>query len=276
MNQPMHQPNITFIGAGNMTTAIIAGLIGSGYSKSKITASNPSNEKLEMLATKYGINITSSNSEAIAQSDIIILGVKPGIVPIICGEISESIAEQMVISVAAGVTIETINNALSNDNLVIRAMPNTPCLVGKGAIGLYTASELTIQRREFINGLFDSLGQTVWVKTEHQINIVTALSGSGPAYYFYLTEALIKAGIELGLEPEVSSMLVNQTAQGSVAMLNNAEQLSAAALRQAVTSPKGTTEAATHVFDQHELMQIIEKAVSAATERGVEMAQLNK
>ena len=152
-------------------------------------------------------------------------------------------------------------------------MPNTPCLISKGAIGLYADSSVSIENRDYVVTLFENIGETIWLNDEKQIDIVTALSGSGPAYYFYLTEALIKAGVELGLEESTSHKLVNQTAAGAVAMLNNIPLQSADVLRKSVTSPNGTTAAAIDVFESNKMMKIIADAIKAGTNRGEEMSK---
>lgn len=269
----MQYPVTAFIGAGNMATAVLAGLVGNGYPADKIIASNPSPEKLESLAEKYGVRTTRDNNEAARSADVIILAVKPYVIPSVCEEISTAIDDQLILSVAAGKTIASIKKYLATDNPVIRAMPNTPCLLSKGAIGLYAEGKVSGSDKDFVSSLFENIGETLWLGSEKQIDIVTALSGSGPAYYFYLTEALINAGIELGLDKAVSERLVNQTALGAVAMLSGQPDQTAASLRKAVTSPNGTTEAAIKVFDEHNLMQVFRDAVRAGTERGEEMSK---
>jgi len=270
------QSTIAFIGAGSMAKAIITGLIDSGYPADKIIASNPSIEKLQSLSTSLAINTTLSNVEAVSQADVIILAVKPAIVASVCQEMAEHIDQQLILSVAAGITIPSIKKHLNTTNSVVRAMPNTPCLLSKGTIGIFAEQTVSPEQRSFIETLFNSIGQIVWIDDEHQMDIVTALSGSGPAYYFYLTEALIKAGVDLGLDEHISSQLVNQTAIGAVTMLNNKPLQSAADLRKAVTSPNGTTAAALKVFDDSSLIDIVAAAITSATNRGKEMAKLSE
>jgi pyrroline-5-carboxylate reductase len=267
------QPNIAFIGAGNMAKAIITGLVQSGYPAEKIIATNRTVEKLQLLSTNLGISTSLSNSEAASKADVIVLAVKPAVIRSVCEEMSEQIDKQIIISVAAGISIKLIQKYLNTNNDVVRAMPNTPCLLSKGTIGIFAEQDVNSQQRDFIDSLFSNIGEIVWIATENQMDIVTALSGSGPAYYFYLTEALIKAGVDLGLEEKVSSKLVNQTALGAVTMLNNKPLQSAKDLREAVTSPNGTTAAALKVFDEHNLMDIVSCAIDKATHRGIEMSK---
>ena len=269
----MQYPSMAFIGAGNIASTIIAGLIKSGYPAKQIIASNPGQEKLTQLSSAFSIRTTQNNTDAASEADVIVLSVKPKMVKIVCCEIEESITDQLIISVAAGKTIATIKSYLQSDCPIVRAMPNTPCLLSKGAIGLYSESTVSQSHQQFVSRLFENIGEIIWLDNEQQIDIVTALSGSGPAYYFYLTEALIKAGIELGLDENVSSKLVNQTAIGAVAMLDSHPSQSANAHRKSVTSPHGTTEAAITVFDNQNLMQVIVNAVRAGTNRGTEMSK---
>lgn len=269
----MQYPVIAFIGAGNMSSAIIGGLIESGYPAENIIAANPGADKLSKLSEDFDIRTTHDNNRAAIEAEIIVLGVKPFLIQTVCEDIKSNIDSQLIISVAAGKTITSIKQFLGCNNSVVRAMPNTPCLVSKGTIGLFADQETSPQNKQFVSSLFNNIGETVWLDSEPQMDIVTALSGSGPAYYFYLTEALIKAGVELGLKEEISTKLVNQTAKGAVAMINSDTNQTAQQLRQSVTSPNGTTEAAIDVFDNNDLMKVISDAIQSATVRGQEMSK---
>ena len=269
----MHYPVIAFIGAGNMSSTIIAGLIKSGYPAEKIIAANPGVEKRQLLSDKFAIYTTEDNKQAVEKADVVVLAVKPYMMKKVCKEINTTLSSQLIISVAAGITIASIQKHLEKNLCVIRAMPNTPCLISKGVTGLFSDQAATRVNRDFVSSLFENIGKVVWLDLEQQMDIVTALSGSGPAYYFYLTEALIKAGIELGLDAEISRLLVTQTAVGAIAMLNNEPIQTAAMLRKAVTSPNGTTEAAITVFDDNKFMQVITNAVSSAANRGHELSK---
>lgn len=269
----MDYPRIAFIGAGNMANAIIGGLMQSGYPSEKIIVANPGTEKLRRLSEKFSIQGTQNNGQAIENADLIFLAVKPSVVQTVCEELSSNIQQQLIISIAAGKTIASIKKYLKADNPVIRAMPNTPCLLSKGSIGIFAETKVSEQSRKFISQLFENIGELVWLDNEQQLDIVTALSGSGPAYYFYLTEALIQAGVSLGLDPEISKKLTLQTALGAVAMLNEKPLQSAETLRKAVTSPHGTTAAAIEVFNDQNFMQLITSAVRCAAERAKEMSE---
>ena len=266
-------PQLCFIGAGNMAKAIIVGLVESGYPAQNIIASNRSVEKLQELEKSLSIRTSTDNLFAAKQAEVIILAVKPLIVPDVCEQISSVITDQMFISVAAGITTQSIQQSLKAKNPVIRAMPNTPCLLSKGAIGIFTGDSLSTSQKNLVLQLFKPIGEVVIIDEEQQMDIVTALSGSGPAYYFYLSQALIEAGVELGLSEDICTQLINQTALGSAEMLNQVPLQSAKDLRQAVTSPNGTTDAATRLFDEHKMNETIRKAVVKATQRGIEMSK---
>ena len=269
----MQQPVIAFIGAGNMASAIIGGLIQNNYPANKIIATNRSIKKSQALSKRFGIKTTQENCQAVIEADIIILGVKPIGVQPVCEEISSCIKDQLIISITAGNLIESIKTYLNTTNPVVRAMPNTPCLISKGMTGLFAGEGITSDQQIFVSSLFENIGELVWLDSEQQIDVVTALSGSGPAYFYYLVEALTKAGVELGLAPEISNKLVTQTALGATAMLVQQPIMTAEALRLAVTSHKGTTEAAIKVFDEYQLMEAINKAIQSATHRAEEIAK---
>ncbi len=273
----MEHPKIAFIGAGNMAKAIIVGLIESGYPRENITATATGIDKLNLLHNEYEIAVTTDNSIAAMNSDIIVLAVKPPIIERVCNEIASSVGDKLIISVAAGQTCSSIRSYLSTEKLsnasIIRAMPNTPCLLSKGAVGLFATDSVSDSEHEFVTKLFSNIGKIFWLEIENHIDIVTAVSGSGPAFYFYMAEAMTNAAIQMGLDASISRELVNQTAFGAAAMLNEFDMETAAQLRKKVTSPKGTTEAAMNVFDDAGLMNIINDAVSAGATRAVELSK---
>ena len=269
----MQQPVIAFIGAGNMASAIIGGLIKNDYPADKIIATNRSIERSRALSNQFGIFTSQDNCQAVSDAEIIVLGVKPAGVQAVCEEISNCIKNQLIISITAGNLITSIKTFLNTTNPVVRAMPNTPCLVSKGMIGLFADERVSDDEKIFVGSLFQNIGEVIWLPSEQQIDVVTALSGSGPAYFYYLIEALIKAGNALGLDPAISSKLVTQTAIGATAMLSDQTLKSPETLRLEVTSPKGTTEAAIKVFDNHQLMETINAAIKSATLRAEEISK---
>jgi pyrroline-5-carboxylate reductase len=206
--------------------------------------------------------------------DLILLAVKPAYaVEALAGLTDQQCAQSIVVSVAAGVTQTTLSGALRQRCPVVRAMPNTPVLVGAGCTGLYADDQLDAARRAHIGRLFEAVGLACWVEAEEQLDAVTAISGSGPAYYHLFSEALAQAGIKLGLQPELAQALAAQTAYGA-ATLQHQPQADFAELRIAVTSPNGTTAAAIEVFeDQSKLRGLVEAATSAAHRRSVELSK---
>jgi pyrroline-5-carboxylate reductase len=268
------QQSIAFIGAGNMASAIIGGLIASGYNPALITASNPTRTKLDLLADELNINTTTDNVQAAQSAEIIILAVKPWFIKEVCLQITEQVKGKLIISVAAGKTSGSIANYLQRDVTgIVRAMPNTPCLVKQGAIGLFADEQTKAQFSSTVEHIFSTVGYSAWLKNEQQINVITTLSGSAPAFYFYLSEALTKAGVELGIDEAICKEFVAHTAFGAGKMLINEQNLDANALRQKVTSPNGTTFAATEHFDNQQMQQIIIDGVKAGVARGEQLAQ---
>ncbi len=271
----MHlKPTIAFIGAGNIAASLIGGLINGGYDAAKIIVSNPSFEKLTALKSKFSVNITNDNAEAVKQADVIVLAVKPNKFFDVCSELRNSISKkQLVISVAAGIQTQQIQQWLDNNISVIRCMPNTPCLIGAGASGLFANTVTSKDEREFAESMMRTVGVTIWVDSEEKIDIVTTLSGSGPAYFLLVFECLIKAGTLLGLDEDQARLLTLQTALGATRMALESDN-SIIELRHKVTSPGGTTEAALNILQQNQLETIFLEALSAGKNRAKEMAAL--
>lgn len=263
---------VTFIGGGNMATALISGLSQSRPEPDWIRVCDPSIEARERLATEYQVECFSSAAQAIDKADTIVLAIKPQVMPAVLAQLGGLVEPgQLLISIAAGVNIDTIVGALGADQAVIRAMPNTPALIGKGISGLFAAPGCSAEQRETAERLFAAAGASVWVEDEALMNVVTAVSGSGPAYYFLLTEALREAGQSLGLPETVAARLALHTANGAGAMaLQNSVDVSE--LRRRVTSPGGTTQAALEVFASGNFRQLVYRAVKAASDRGEELA----
>jgi len=265
---------IGFIGGGNMAQALLEGVLKAGLFKTKnVWISDVRTDRLNELKAKYSIQTTINNTELAAQADILVLSVKPQVMPSVLDSIAGTVKKDaMVISIAAGITTDSIR-AKMGDVQVIRVMPNTPALVGAGASGLYNASA----SRENLNAaldIFNSVGRAVIVENEELMDAVTAVSGSGPAYFFLLMEEMVKAGLELGLTQQTATTLVLQTAKGAALLAELAQQRKEdpAILRQRVTSPGGTTEAALKVFQQEHISATVQKALTAAYNRGKELS----
>lgn len=278
MNRTINpQPTLAFIGAGNMGGAILRGLIRQGYPVSSILATGRDLQRLQELATTTGIRVTDNNIEAIEQADVVILGVKPQMMKAVCEPLVEVVQRRqpLLISIAAGLQVESLESWLGGNLPLVRSMPNTPSLVGAGIAGLYANKRVTAEQKGWVETISQAVGQAVWVDTEQQLDAVTAISGSGPAYYFLFTEALAQAGEQLGLTPELALQLARQTAAGAGRMLETADD-SPAELRRKVTSPGGTTEQAILSFEQNDLRGLATKATAAAAARAAELAEILK
>lgn len=268
----MHN-KITFIGAGNMASAIFGGLIDSGYTSTSITATSPSDEALQPLRERYGIRTETDNSAAVTDADIVVLAVKPQIMRDVCEAMRDTIQvrKPLIISVAAGLTSATLEEWLGGELPLIRGMPNTPALVGAGATGLFANTRVNADQRATATQLLETVGLVEWVDNEELLDAVTAVSGSGPAYFFLIFEAMEAAGIELGLAPETARRLALQTGYGAASMAL-ASPTAPAQLKRNVMSPQGTTERAIQHFEDAQLQRIFLDAMQACTQRAREMA----
>lgn len=264
--------NISFIGGGNMAQALIGGLLSQGLPATRVTVSEPVAAIRDMLAFK-GLSVTEDNVAAIEQADIIVLAVKPQLMAAVLAPLAGKLKNQLVISIAAGIGIDTLSRLLGGYRRIVRAMPNTPALIQAGATGLYADVEVADHDRIQAAKVLGAAGLVIWVDEEKKLDAVTAVSGSGPAYFFYMMEAMIQAGKELGLDERTAVTLTLQTALGSAQMAVTSEQ-SPTQLRKNVTSPNGTTQAATDSLDAAHVAQHIRDALAAAARRSEELAIL--
>ncbi|HCL60072.1 MULTISPECIES: pyrroline-5-carboxylate reductase [Acinetobacter] len=262
--------NISFIGGGNMAQALIGGLISQGLPATRITVSDPV-EKVRSLLAEKEVNVTDDNIAAIKDADIVLFAVKPQVLASVLKPLQGLLDGKLVISIVAGAEIATLSALLGTDRIV-RVMPNTPALVQTGAHGLFANEEVGNDDRELASQVLASTGLTIWVNSEAQIDAVTAVSGSGPAYFFYMMESMIRAGKNLGLDEKVATALTLQTALGAAQMAITSSN-TPAELRKNVTSPNGTTQAALEVFDRAQISQNIQAALAAAQKRSQELAQ---
>ena len=262
--------NISFIGGGNMAQALIGGLISRGLPPTRITVSDPV-EKVRLLLTEKDVHVTDDNIAAIRDADIVLFAVKPQVLASVLKPLKGLFEGKLVMSIVAGAEIATIANLLET-NRIVRVMPNTPALVQTGAHGLYATEAVNAQDRELASQVLAATGLTIWVNSEAQIDAVTAVSGSGPAYFFYMMESMIRAGKNLGLDEKVATALTLQTALGAAQMAITSSN-TPAELRKNVTSPNGTTQAAPEVFDRAHISQNIQAALAAAQKRSQELAQ---
>ncbi|MDM1245803.1 pyrroline-5-carboxylate reductase [Acinetobacter sp. R933-2] len=262
--------NITFIGGGNMAQALIGGLITRGLPATRITVSDPV-EKIRELLQEKDVHVTDDNVAAIETADVVVLAVKPQVLGALLKPLHGLFDNKLVVSIVAGAEIETIA-LLTGTDRIVRVMPNTPALVQTGAHGLFANDNVARTDRELASQVLAATGLTIWVNTEAQIDAVTAVSGSGPAYFFYMMESMIRAGKNMGLDEKVATALTLQTALGAAQMAITSAN-SPSELRKNVTSPNGTTQAALEVFDRAQISQNIQTALAAAQKRSQELAQ---
>jgi len=265
---------IGFIGSGNMAEALIKGIIAAQlYTSEKIFISDIKTERLKLLGERYGVTAAANNAEIVKKVEIIVLSVKPQNMAEALESIKEEIKSvQLIISIAAGIKVAKIS-AVLGDIPIVRVMPNTPALIGEGASALF-ANEKAKPMLDKAMAIFSAVGKAVVVEDEGLIDAVTAVSGSGPAYFFLLMEEMIKAGSSLGLPEAVAKDLVLQTAKGAGMLAVEADKSNEgpAVLRQKVTSPGGTTEAALKIFAEHKLGDIILAGITRARDRSRELS----
>lgn len=264
---------IGFIGAGNMASALVGGLLARGQQPGRLALADPQAGQLQSFA-EQGIFTTTDNIELAHRADILLLAVKPQVMAEVLKPLAATVQarQPLVISIAAGIPVASIERWLGGDLAVVRAMPNTPALVQSGATGLYASAGVSHEQRKQAETILNAVGLTLWVDDESLIDSVTAVSGSGPAYFFYVMEAMIAAGCQLGLDEKTARALTLQTALGAAQMAITAD-VGPAELRRRVTSPGGTTERAVAVFDEAGLGQTFARALSACAARGQELAQ---
>ena len=268
----MSSTTLAFIGAGNMSRAIIGGLLNQGFSANTLWATDRNADAMQDLASQ-GMHTTSNNAEAVSHADVVILCVKPQVLKDVCVDLRDAVQARkpLIISVAAGITTQSINEWLGGDVAVVRAMPNTPALVGEGATGLFANADVSDEQKQLASNVASATGLALWVNDEALIDSVTAVSGSGPAYYFLMMEAMIAAGEKLGLTAESAKALTLQTALGAAKMAKESE-FDPAELRRRVTSPNGTTEKAIESFLADGLPATVDKALEACADRSKALA----
>lgn len=268
----MSKTRIAFIGAGNMAASLIGGLRAKGLEAAQIRASDPGEETRTRVSAEHGIETFADNAQAIDGANVVVLAVKPQAMKAVCEALRPSLKpDQLVVSIAAGITCASMNNWLGAQPIV-RCMPNTPALVRQGASGLFATADVSAEQRQQAQELLSAVGIALWLNEEQQLDAVTAVSGSGPAYFFLLIEAMTAAGVKLGLPADIAAQLTLQTALGAAHMAVSSD-VDAAELRRRVTSPAGTTEAAIKSFQAGGFEALVEKALGAAAHRSAEMAE---
>ena len=270
----MEHHTIAFIGGGNMGGSLIGGLIADGFDSGRIRVAEPDAQRRDALASRFGVITTGAASEAVTGCDVVVLAVKPQVMRAVAMEVGPHLQGRpvLVISVAAGIREAALERWLGGGLPIVRAMPNTPALVQSGASALHANPRVSRAQRSLAESVMRAVGLTVWLDDEDQMDAVTALSGSGPAYIFLVMEAMEQAGRELGLTTETARLLTLQTAFGAAKMaLETSEDTRA--LRQHVTSPGGTTEQAVGVLTEGGIQRLFSQALKAAHRRAVELAE---
>jgi pyrroline-5-carboxylate reductase len=269
----MKTKNIGFIGGGNMATSLIKGLIASGHSAQQIWVSDSNQEKLSSLATSLHINTSATNDVLITDVDVVVLAVKPQAIAKVIADSKAAFdsAAVLIVSIAAGINQASLSTWLGSDKSIVRCMPNTPCLVQTGATGIHANQNISDEQRDLAENIMRSVGISVWVDNETEIDAVTAVSGSGPAYFFLLMEAMEESALELGLSKATAQLLIEQTALGAAKMALEAAE-SPSELRRKVTSPGGTTEQAINTFNDNGFTDLVKKALQAANDRSISLA----
>lgn len=269
----MSKPMIAFIGGGNMARSLIGGLIIGGVSPRHLRVADVNTDTLERLRTQYGVTTFTANTDAVQEAQVVLLAVKPQAARMVMLELSPVLQQYrpLVISIVAGLRSADLARWAGYDAAIVRTMPNTPALVQAGATALHANAAVNAVQREQAESVLRAVGLTLWLDDENQMDAVTALSGSGPAYFFLVMELLQRAATALGLPPETARLLTLQTAFGAAKMaLESSED--AATLRHRVTSPGGTTEQALKIFEARRFPEIFEEALTAASRRAQELA----
>jgi len=273
---PTSPPVLAFIGGGNMARSLIGGLIARGADPARLRVAEPVPALREALARDFGVPVFDRGEQAVQGAQVWLLAVKPQVMREVCGSLAAQARAQapLAISIAAGITAGQLERWLGGEAAVVRAMPNTPALLGAGITGLY-ANAAARPRFDQAADLLSAVGPTVRIDDEAQMDAVTAVSGSGPAYLFLLAEAMQQAGEAQGLDADAARALVVQTLLGAATMLQAGDE-PAATLRARVTSPGGTTQAAVETFEAGGLRELVGRAIAAATERGRQLSAANE
>ncbi len=262
---------ITFIGGGNMASALIGGLLQQGYSTAQLQVVEINSEAQQRIKSTFNIDASADLAAGVTGSDVIILAIKPQQFPEFVPQLIPLLKNQLVISIAAGICATDISRWLSGYKYIVRAMPNTPALVRAGITGLYALPAVAAPAKENAETILAAVGTVLWVEQEEMLHAVTAISGSGPAYIFYFIEAMQQAGVELGFKPEQARQLSLQTFQGAVKLAEQSSE-SVATLRNRVTSKGGTTEQAIQTMEKQDVKNSIIRAIHAASERSAELS----
>ena len=256
-----------------MAASLVNGLVASGHEPGQIWVSDINPGTLEALSADLNVNVTQSNQDVINAVDVVVLAVKPQVLTQVAKEICPCLhPHQMVVSIAAGITQANLSKWLCAETPIVRCMPNTPALVLTGATALHANDKVSPEQRDLAETILRAVGIALWVEDESDLDTVTAVSGSGPAYYFLLMEAMEKVAVELGLAEATARLLIQQTALGAAKIALESPE-SPSELRRRVTSPGGTTQKAIETFEQGGFAELVSKALHAARDRSIEMSK---
>ncbi len=270
----MNTKKIGFIGGGNMASSLMKGLIASGHSPRLLWVSDTNENCLQGLAENLKVNVSTDNDALLKQVDVVVLAVKPQVLKMVTQALSGSLdnKEVLFVSIAAGISQQSLTNWLGQGVAIVRCMPNTPALVLTGATALHANSAVSLEQKNLAETILRAVGIALWVDQESELDAVTAISGSGPAYYFLLMEAMENVASELGLSESMARLLIQQTALGAAKIALESDE-TAKQLRERVTSPGGTTEQAIKTFEAGGFSSLVSKALHAARDRSIEMSK---
>jgi pyrroline-5-carboxylate reductase len=270
----MTAQKLAFIGAGNMAYSLMAGLLADGFPSESLCAADIHPEARNRLATNLGVLVHEDNRVAVEGADTVVLAVKPQLMESVLRGLNGlcSGPERLLVSIAAGIRCDAIGRWSGGAERIVRAMPNTPAMVQCGATGLYATAAVSAEQRTRAESVLRAVGLTVWLQSEADMDAVTALSGSGPAYFFLLMEAMTEAGIALGLDASTAALLAQQTALGAGRMAIESE-MAPLELRRRVTSPGGTTERALEILTDGGWPALVGAAMTAARDRAVTLSE---
>lgn len=270
----MQQKLIAFIGGGNMAQAIVLGLLKQGYPATQIIVNDPNEEKRAFFAN-LGVQTAENNAESAARAEVVLLAVKPQMMAEVCSPLSAvDFSDKLLISIAAGISTARLQALIPSAKSIVRVMPNTPALVGEGMAGLFSPQNTSENDRTFAQDLLGAVGKTVWVNNESQMHAVTAASGSSPAYFFLMLEAMQQALMKMDIAETTARELVQQAMLGAAKMVVENPQTALSTLRENVTSKGGTTAAALNVFNAQQFNQTVAQAMQACVARSQEMETL--
>ncbi len=256
-----------------MATSLMSGLIASGHSPQQLWVSDTAQAALQAHRDRLNVNISADNATVVAEADVVVLAVKPQILREVALQIAPAVqnSKALVVSIAAGISQSSLAKWLGADVAIVRCMPNTPALVLSGATALHANDKVSEEQKDLAENILRSVGLALWVDEESQLDSVTAVSGSGPAYFFLLMEAMEQAALRMGLSEHCARLLIQQTALGAAKIaLESAE--SPTQLRERVTSPGGTTQKAIETFQQNGFGELVAKALQSARDRSIEMS----